>query len=85
MFELHSKIDKIENNNRTFGFALLKCTADEDSDINPHDFDGTDVEYGTHRNIGQHSFSQMQVMSPNNQENRVSIGRIVANFGFDVR
>lgn len=62
MFELHSEIDKIINNDVNIGFAPLKCTADEDSDINPHDFDGTDVEYGTHRNIGQHSFSQMQVM-----------------------
>lgn len=40
--------------------------ADDDSDVNPHDFDGcgSDHEYGgssTHLNIGQHSFSQMQV------------------------
>lgn len=44
----------------TISFLIL---ADDDSDTNPHDFDGVDLEYGlsSHLNIGQHSFSQMQV------------------------
>lgn len=49
-------------------------TADDDSDVSPHDFEGggSDFEYnhigsnglsiGSHLNIGQHSFSQMQVI-----------------------
>lgn len=44
---------------------MILILADDDSDANPHDFDGTDLEYGStyssHLNIGQHSFSQMQV------------------------
>lgn len=43
--------------------CICSFAADDDSDA--HDFDGagSDVEYGgaDHRNIGQHSFSQMQV------------------------
>lgn len=47
-------------------FSLFQ-TADDDSDTNPHDFDNADVECGlsTHLNIGQHSFSQMQVCDSN--------------------
>lgn len=44
---------------------FLFFSADDDSDTNPHDFEGSDHDYGvnmgTHLNIGQHSFSQMQV------------------------
>lgn len=47
-------------------FCFYFSVADDDSDVNPHDFEGSgsDHEYGgfsTHLNIGQHSFSQMQV------------------------
>lgn len=41
-------------------------TADEESDVNPQDYEGTDAEYGSHLNIGQHSFSQMQVKKVHN-------------------
>lgn len=44
-------------------FLSISNAADDDSDTNPQDFDNPDVEYGlgSHLNIGQHSFSQMQV------------------------
>lgn len=43
-------------------FFLFWDLGDDDSDIGPHDLEGVDVEYGlsSYRNIGQHSFSQMQ-------------------------
>lgn len=51
----------------------MSFSADDDSDTSPHDLEGGDIdlEYGpmggsgyslgSHFNIGQHSFSQMQV------------------------
>lgn len=62
--KLHSHdsrtLELIKNNDR---FIVYFGTADDDSDTNPHDFDSVDLEYGlsSHLNIGQHSFSQMQV------------------------
>lgn len=46
-----------------FDLIILLLIADDDSDSNPHDFDNVNLEYGlsSHLNIGQHSFSQMQV------------------------
>lgn len=59
-----------------YGLLYCFIAADDDSDVSPHDFDCgdggvSDFEYNhigsnglglsTHLNIGQHSFSQMQV------------------------